>query len=180
MVRVFVALEISKEIIANLTEIQLELKRLHEADLKFVDPESFHITVKFIGEVEKQKIQAIIKTLQRIQFFSFPIIAQEISVNNFDDPHWVWCTIEDYGKGRALKNKIDEKLLAFGISVEERLFTPHISLARVISSDPTLFMTLKEIQNKSYGSCLINGLKLKESTLNYDSPEYKDLAEVEW
>jgi 2'-5' RNA ligase len=176
MVRLFVALEISDEIIANLTQIQSELIS-SKASLRFIEPESFHITIKFLGEVEKGKIPRVIAALKKIQFSTFSLTASQVTVDDFDDPHWVWCTIDDDGNGKGLKKIIDDALTPLGIPVEER-FTPHISLARVNSTSSSLFKQLDKIKDTSYGSCVIKKVKLKESLLTLHGPFYEDFLEI--
>ena len=74
----------------------------------------------------------------------------------------------------------DAVLGPLGIAPEARRFTPHATIARVKSADPSLFTALKNLEGTGYGSCMVSGLKLKKSTLTPNGPIYEDLLEVKW
>jgi len=179
MVRAFVALELSQEIRDQLTIAQ-ETIRYCKAHLTFVDPENIHITIKFLGEVEQAKLQKVMDAIRSVTFSSFPIKAGTVMVNNPKRPHTVWCKIEDDGWGERLFNCIEDVLAPLGFERETRRFTPHATIARVRSTDPSLFSVLNNLKGQSYGSSVICGLKLKKSTLRPQGPVYEDLLEVIW
>jgi 2'-5' RNA ligase len=179
MVRVFVALELSKDIQDYLALAQ-ETIRGCKARLTFVDPKNIHITAKFLGEVDEKTLQKVMDALRSITFSSFPVTAGIVTVNNPKRPHTVWCAIDDTGQGERLFLLIEDALVPLGFERETRRFTSHATLARVKSPHPSLFSALNSLKDKSYGSCTISGIKLKKSTLLPQGPVYEDLLEVKW
>jgi 2'-5' RNA ligase len=179
MVRAFVALELSNEIQQNLKSAQDTLRQ-SRARLTFVDPAIIHITVKFLGEVDDRKLPSVIDVLKRIPFAPFPINAAAITVDNHKRPHTVWCSVEDGGKGKALSHLIEDTLGPLGFPREARPFTAHATVARVKSSDPSLFTILDSLKAKTFGTSTISGMKLKKSVLTPKGPVYEDLLEVSW
>jgi len=179
MARTFVALELSGEIRDRLSEAQTVL-RTCSARLTFVDPPLIHITAKFLGEVDEKRLVQVQDALKTIAFTPFPVSAGAVTVNNPKRPHTVWCAIDDGGNGEQLLNLIEAALTPLGFAREERRFTPHATVARVKSPDPSLFTALSQLPNKTYGSCTVSGLKLKKSTLTPHGPVYEDLLEVRW
>ncbi len=179
MVRVFVALELSGEIRSRLAEAQDTL-RTCSARLTFVNPDLIHITAKFLGEVNAQQLPAIREALRSIPFRPFAISAGEVTVNNRERPRTVWSSIEDAGNGQQLLLAIDTALGPLDIEPETRRFTPHATVARVKVADPSLFIALRKLEGKTYGSCQVSSLKLKKSTLTPGGPVYEDLLEVKW
>jgi len=179
MVRAFVALELSQDIRDRLTLAQ-ETIRNCEAHLTFVDPKNIHITVKFLGEVEQEKLEKVMDAIRAVTFSSFPIEAGIVTVNNPKRPHTVWCAIDDAGMGERLFYCIENALAPLGFERETRYFTPHATIARVKSPHPSLFSALNNLKDRSYGSCTIFGIKLKKSTLLSQGPVYEDLLEVKW
>jgi 2'-5' RNA ligase len=179
MVRAFVALELSDEIRAALAGVQ-DLLRRCRARLTFVDPAQIHITAKFLGEVEDQKIPALQDALQRVAFTPFPARAGEVTVNNPRRPFTVWCEVDDGGQGAMLQKEIEDVLAPFGFLRESRPFTAHATVARVKRFDASLMDTLKTLGGRTYGECRITGMKLKKSTLTPAGPVYEDLMEVAW
>ncbi len=179
MVRAFVALELSRGIQEQLTAAQ-DLLRGSRARLTFVEPALIHITVKFLGEVPDEKIPAVMDALRTVQVAPFKVAAHKITVNNPSRPHTVWCTIDDAGESGRVFRQIEVALEPLGFARETRAFTPHATVARVKSPDPSLFTAISQLKDREYGSCRICGLKLKNSTLTPRGPVYEDLLEVPW
>ena len=179
MARTFVALELSGEIRERLGEARQVLGRC-SARLTFVDPAIIHITVKFLGEVDERRLVLVQEALRTIAFSPFTVTAGAVTVNNPKRPHTVWCSIDDGGNGARLLELVESALSPLGFPREERRFTAHATLARVKESDPSLFRALDQLKGKSYGSCTVSGMKLKESTLTPRGPIYEDLLEVTW
>lgn len=179
MVRAFVAFEISPEMRGLLAAAQGVL-RTGTARLSYVDPPLIHITVKFLGEVDEKKLPQVIAALNTVHATPFPVNGSRITVNNFRDPHTVWCAVDDAGKGRDVFLAVESVLAPLGFSRENRAFTPHATLARVKMADPSLFRCIETLKDAPCGSCTVSGLKLKKSTLTPRGPVYEDIAEVAW
>jgi RNA 2',3'-cyclic 3'-phosphodiesterase len=179
MVRSFVALELSKDIRDQLALAQDTIRGC-KARLTFVDPKNIHITVKFLGEVDEERLGKVMTALRSIPFLPFTIKAGAVTVNNPSNPRTVWCAIDDSGKGEQIVSRVENALRPLGFEPEKRRFTPHATLARVKSSDPSLLSTLDTMKTKTFGSCTISGLTLKKSILLPRGPVYEDLMEVKW
>ncbi len=145
MVRTFIALELSGEIRDTLKEAQQVLRGC-SARLTFVDPALIHITVKFLGEVDGKKLVQVQDVLKTLSFTPFPVTAGMVTVNNPKRPHTVWCTIDDGGNGQQLLGLIEAGLSPLGFAREDRRFTPHATVARVKSPDPSLFSALDQLR----------------------------------
>ncbi len=179
MVRAFVALELSDEIRVRLSKAQNLLKRC-SARMTWVEPKNIHITVKFLGDVADIKIPDVKTALTSIAFKPFSISAGTMTVNNPRRPFTVWCEIEDGGRGSDLQHLVEDVLSPFGFAREKRRFTPHATVARVKRFDPSLMEALKSLYDRTYGGCMVTGMKLKKSTLALEGPIYEDLLEVTW
>ncbi|MDD5142853.1 RNA 2',3'-cyclic phosphodiesterase [Methanoregula sp.] len=179
MVRTFVALELSETVRGQLKEAQ-DVLRASSSRLTFVDPSLIHITVKFLGEVDDKMLVRIKDALKLVPFQPFPVSAGNVTVNNPKRPHTVWCAIDDKGNGERLLSLVEDALSPMGFPRESRKFTPHATVARVKYSDPSLFAALDQLKGRSYGECMVSGLKLKKSTLTPRGPVYEDLLEVNW
>ena len=179
MVRAFIAIELSEDIRDNLTKAQ-ECLRKCSARLTFVRPDYIHVTVKFLGEVEEENLKNVIDTLKTVTFLPFTVSATGVTVDNFRQPHTVWCTIEDSGESATLFHRIEEVLGLLGFGRETRRFTPHATIARVRRADKSLYTSMDTLKNKTYGSCVVSGFTLKKSTLTPHGPVYEDLLEVAW
>ncbi len=91
---------------------------------------SFHLTLKFLGEVEESNIKKIKDILEKIEFEPFLIKTTNIGVfPNLNYIRVVWVGLEPEDKINALQKRIDEGLKdIFGA---EKNFKPHLTLARV-------------------------------------------------
>jgi RNA 2',3'-cyclic 3'-phosphodiesterase len=179
MTRAFIALELSNDIKDQLAIAEQTL-RGGKTRLAFVDPELIHITVKFLGEVDDKKLREVMDALAKVSFVPYPVTTGIVTVNNKNRPHTVWCTIKDTGESERLFVLIEDALAPLGFARETRRFTPHATIARVKSFDPSLFTALNTLNAAFYGSCRINGMKLKKSTLLPQGPVYEDLLDVKW
>jgi 2'-5' RNA ligase len=179
MVRAFVALELPGEIKDRLQGVQEKLSDC-SARLTMVETALIHITLKFLGEVTEKDIPQVSAALRSISFRPFPVTVGAVTVNNVKRPHTVWCTVSDGGEGKKLFHQVEEVLAPLGFEREARGFTPHATLARVKVPDRSLFTVLRALEGKDYGECVIQGMKLKKSTLTSRGPVYEDLLEVVW
>ena len=71
---------------------------------------------------------------------------------------------------------VEDVLLPLGFAKETRPFTPHATVARVRTEDPSLLACLDTLKDRTYGMCTIAGLKLKKRTLTSKGPIYEDLT----
>jgi RNA 2',3'-cyclic 3'-phosphodiesterase len=179
MVRAFIALELPAEIRDRLKEAQDKLRSC-SARLTLVEPALIHITLKFLGEVAEKDLPQMSDALKVVPFKPFPVTVGTVMVNNQKRPHTVWCSVYDGGEGKKIFSKVEDCLEPFGFAREIRGFTPHATLARVKVPDPSLFAAIRALDGITYGNCMIQGMKLKKSTLTPRGPLYEDLLEVVW
>ena len=136
---------------------------------------SFHLTMKFLGEVQPDKIDEIIGILKTIKFEPFNVFTNSIGIfptENYIRVVWVGLKPED--KVLELQKKVDESLK--NLFKEERDFEPHITLCRVkYPEDKKSFVEeVKKIkvENKKFE---IKDFRLVKSTLTSKGPVYEDL-----
>lgn len=131
--RLFVAIEIPGYLREILAAVQSPLKGFH-----WVEPERFHLTLKFIGDVPGQHQGAIEDALETVDVGTFMLPVE--GLGRFPDrgkPHAVWA-----GLGTAhprlfqLHKRIDDALFGIGIEPEKRCYHPHLTLARVNQAAP--------------------------------------------
>lgn len=186
--RLFIAIDFN-ELKDYFVELQNQLPK--NAKLSLV--KTFHITLKFLGEVQPDKVEEIINKLKTIKLESFTVFLDSIGVfpsENYIRVVWVGLKPED--KVLELQKQIDEALSklfkptkTFGFRgtknakhflVKEKDFKSHITLARVkYPEDKKQFLgQLKKIkvENKKIE---IKDFRLIKSTLTPKGPIYEDL-----
>ena len=128
--RLFIALDIDDAIRERLNRF-VEGVRNFAPDARWVKPESLHVTLKFIGEqpdlcVEniKQALAGVSLPASEIQFRGYGFFPTAKSARVF------WIGMETGPTLAALAAGVDDKVATLGISKEDRVFSPHLTLAR--------------------------------------------------
>ncbi len=99
---------------------------------RWVNPEQFHITLRFIGEVDGRTARAAMEELGQITMPSFPVELH--GVGTFGDKrkaHSLWAGVRPSGMLTRLHDKIDGAMARIGLPPDRRKFTPHVTLARL-------------------------------------------------
>ena len=133
--RLFVALDIPIEIRGAISQYVDELRRV-APDAKWVKPESYHVTLKFIGEW-KCDVREVISALETVQSPTIDVAFRNCGFfPNPKGPRVFWLGIEADAKLPSLANQVDEACSKIGIESEERAYSPHLTLARSGSGSP--------------------------------------------
>jgi 2'-5' RNA ligase len=135
-IRSFIALPSSAELNSRLTEVQRELMEEH-ANAKWDTPDKFHITLKFLGDVDSADITELADSLSiaASALPSFQLVYS--SIGAFPDlvhPKVIWAGAELNEPLVTLQREIDSVCERLGFPRETRAFHPHITLGRVKGS----------------------------------------------
>ena len=98
--------------------------------LRWVSDDNLHLTLRFIGEVERPMAEDIARSLQRIKAERFALQLQSVGQFSQRGGGAVWAGIEPKEKVTSLAAKVDRACVAAGLEPEHRAFRPHITLAR--------------------------------------------------
>ena len=183
--RVFVALDIPAEVLSAIGALIANLRPTCRA-ARWVRIEGVHVTLKFIGEVQPEKIEPIKASLARIRF------PNSIEMNfrnvgffpNEHRPRVFWAGIEAGKDLSALAGAVETSLEPLGIAKEARPFSPHLTLARIepqrgTSANLTLIRLREAISAAGaleFGSGIANEFHLYQSILKPGGAEYTRLA----
>ncbi len=172
--RLFIALDLGKD-------TEKECKRLQELlpEEGLTKTKSYHLTLRFLGEVQPdiaEKIKVILKTITCRTFQ-----LRTTSVGVFPSEKYirvVWVGVDNAPELYALQKAIDDALEPFHL-LKEKDFHPHITLARV-KSFPEKQELLKQIKTISVTKITtpITHFILFESVRTKGSPVYKPLLNV--
>lgn len=143
---------------------------------KWVRPENLHVTLKFLGETDPGKLRAIQKALSSIQDAS----AVTLSFRglgffpNEKRPRVFWVGMDGSGNLKTLADAIDREMHKLGFALENRPFTPHLTLARFEPPGlaPQLAATVKDNSAREFGSLTAREFRLIESKLKRTGAEY--------
>jgi len=130
--RIFIAIELPEELKNFLGELTTFKSTIE--GLNIVQKDNFHITLKFLGEVEEKLIPDITDTLKNIanEFSKFTLkITRPGAFPDRVKPRVIWIGTENTDTLKELAKRIDEELSRLGFQKEAREFKSHITLARV-------------------------------------------------
>jgi len=99
---------------------------------RWQDDEQLHLTLRFIGEVDRHRAEDIAAALGSL--YAPAIEARIAGVGLFERqgrPHMVWAGALPHAPLAALHRKVDQLLARVGVVPETRAFVPHITLARL-------------------------------------------------
>ena len=179
-IRVFIAIEINSEIKNELSEYLSKLKRTG-ADVKWVSPENIHLTLKFIGYIEKESLINLNKVISdaasNIEPFSISIgnIGAFPSLNK---PRVVFVCVQERGNNLfKIYERLDEGVEPLGIKKESKKYVGHITLGRVKSQKniSKLKNTLNSGTECYFGREKVTSLSLIQSRLTPTGPLYTRL-----
>ncbi len=174
--RCFIALDLPREAIKRIEEIQELIQKKNLFIGKFTESENLHLTLKFLGEISEEQVQEARKKLQEIKFNEFDASLGEVGVFSKRSLKIVWVKLN--GKGVFdLQEKIDRVLS--DLFQPETRFMGHITIARVkkVFDKETLVKYLKDIKIKDL-KFKTDKFFLKKSDLKPEGPTYEDLLEV--
>ena len=179
-IRTFIAVDLSEGIKNSVFEVQRELKK-SGADIKWVDPKNLHVTLKFLGETDEEKVIKIKFALDEIASLqkSFEINISELGAfPNMRSPRIIWIGIDKGARELSrLALYIEEKLSSCGFEKEKKAFSSHITIGRARSTLNQIALKEKmpAISIPDVDACLINRVTLYKSTLSSSGPTYEAL-----
>jgi len=132
--RVFVGLDLDDEIRQRISEFVDEVRELAQG-VRWVSPESLHVTLKFIGERPDAAVKDIEQALASASEEPFQIHFRGVGFFPAAKSARVFWVGIDAGPGLAeVAKRIDARLGGLGIPEEKRGFSPHLTLARARAS----------------------------------------------
>lgn len=164
----------------NLTRAEEELKQTR-ADIKLVETENLHFTVKFLGEIPDSAIADVDARVRALALRKMEVNVRGLGA--FPDvrrPRVIWAGVasQDLGAVTSSGQRVIDALEGVGES-DDRAFHPHITLARVRSprNHEALAAVLRDYTTRDFGRTPITTLKLKSSSLTPSGPIYRDVKE---
>lgn len=184
--RLFIAIHLPDEIKQNLEKIQSLLKSGTTAPVKWVNPGDMHLTLKFLGDTESEKIAGISSALREaaVGISHFRLEVKNLGVfPNTRNTQVAWAGFDgELEQLNRLQENLETGLEKLGLAREKRRFSPHLTLARVrdrvIPEDRERFgrlVTGTSIRSLSFTA---DSVHLIQSQLTGQGPIYTRLDSV--
>jgi len=125
--RLFTGLEIPYDV-----QLALSLKRGGLSGARWIDSENYHITLRFIGDVDNRTADEVSYELDRLSYSEpFSIRLSHLGAFGGDMPRALYAGVENNEALQQLQTAHERVLRRVGLEPEARKFVPHVSLARL-------------------------------------------------
>lgn len=182
MMRLFIATPLANEVEQKLAGIIEELKP-HGGKIKYVAPHNIHLTLKFLGNTESDKVPALTSAIDKIATNYQPINSSLDNVGGFPNlrrPKVIWIGFkQNVEQLIKLVDDIEIQTARLGWEKENRKFKAHLTLGRVKDEHHLDGLTQFLLDYKIDPIPLtFDRIILFQSTLTQKGPIYKNLHEV--
>ena len=184
MIRSFLAIELPGPIFTKIGEVQGDL-RSSRADVRWTNPETIHLTLKFFGNIEESRIDPIFKSIEEPIRNTPPFSLKVQGVGAFPhlkNPRVIWIGLVDEREALTLLQKqIETYLEKIGFQPEDRPFRPHLTLGRMKSTrgKEELAGRMERYREEEFGDFQVERVVLFKSELKPSGPIYAPLGDVE-
>jgi len=187
-IRSFIAIELPSELKLELTQLELELKRGNQPWVKWVSPDSIHLTLKFLGNIAVDRISEITEVMKEAArgLSPFHLEVKGLGVfPNLKRVQVVWVGVGgEVDKLSQLQQRIESSLVPLGFTAESRPFTPHLTLARLRDralpdERQRLGQFIAATKFESVYTIKVDAINLMRSQLTREGPIYSRLSAIE-
>jgi len=184
MLRTFIAVDFPPETLTKIAKIIGYFKTQTPMDaLKWVSAENLHLTIKFIGDIPKDKLVQIRMIIKEALVDKLPF---KIGIGglgmypNKNNPRVIWLGVTYDQTLRDIHHVLNHSLKNAGIEPDKRDYSPHITIARIRQrtqeeTRQEIGATLSKFKVDSLGEIKINEIILYQSELTRKGPIYTPL-----
>ena len=180
--RSFIAIELSETVKSTLAELQQEFKKCG-ADVRWVNPDNVHLTLKFLGNIEEKSAEETLKLMEKTcsRYNPFNIELKGLGTfPNSKSPRVLWVGISGNSVLAELQRDIEDGMASLGFASENRKFTPHLTLGRFrsLKGKECLLEAIKLFEKNSFGLINVKSIFLMRSDLSPAGARYTKIGEV--
>ncbi|WP_134671145.1 RNA 2',3'-cyclic phosphodiesterase [Halorussus marinus] len=179
--RLFVSVDLPEDLADEVARVQDRLAGASGLDL--TDPEQAHVTLKFLGEVNKGQLPRVKNAVRRAvtEAGVGPFEAAYEGLGVFPGLGYinvVWLGVGEGGEELTrLHEAVEREVTRLGFDAEDRDFTPHVTLARMNhAGGKEHVQEVVETREPTVGTATVEEIRLTESVLTDDGPEYETVA----
>ena len=186
-VRSFIAIELSEEVKQELIQLEAQLKLGKQPWVKWVDPYSIHLTLKFLGSIAADKIGDITRAMEAAAQGIPPFYLEARGLGVFPNlrrVQVVWVGVGgEADKLGQLQQRIESNLALLGFAPESRPFTPHLTLARLRDWAPLderqrFGQLIASTRFEAVHSIKVEAISLMRSQLTGEGAIYSQISSV--
>lgn len=138
VIRAFIAIDISQEILAQLSRISEDLKqKTRNGAIRWVPVENIHLTLKFLGDVSLNNLEFLTDVLKSEVSGHKQFVMSVGGIGAFprvSHPRVIWVGIEAPDELLAVQRGIEAQMARLGYERDARSFSAHLTLGRISRS----------------------------------------------
>jgi len=180
-VRTFVAVALPDELKASLVRVQQMLRP--DLPASWSRPDTMHITLHFIGDVESRQAEHIAAALQETAAGFAPFVLRARGLGVFPNPRRprvLWVGIDDPEPLVDLQRALRDPLRGCGVTPDEKDYRPHLTLARFrkpLQRQPLSFLrVILRDEQRDLGDVTVTEVRLYRSELHPSGAVHTVLA----
>jgi 2'-5' RNA ligase len=186
-VRSFIAIELTGELKAALARLQAQLRSGEPRSVKWVDPFSIHLTLKFLGNIAVDRVSEITGVMKAAARGLSPFHLEVKGLGVFPNlrrVQVVWVGVEgEVDKLSQLQQRIEANLVPLGFAAESRKFIPHLTLARLRdqtspSERQKFGQLIADTKFEAVYTVKVDSINLMKSQLTREGAIYSRLSSV--
>lgn len=174
--RTFIAIKIKPE--KNLLDLFNGFKKsLKGEEIRWVDIDNLHLTLRFLGETNKEQTDEIGKLLETISENFQPFLFGLKGAGYFkskNQPRVLFLNVENDSILRELEGNIEDKLIELKFGEKGKIFTPHVTIGRFkfINDKMFFYSWVKKFADAKIQQVIVSEIIFYQSILSSEGPTY--------
>lgn len=184
-IRSFIAIPLAEEVLRGAVRL---IQRLSDPGdgIKWVPTDNFHLTLKFLGEVDNTEVPDVCRVMREVcnEFSPFELaFAGTGAFPNLSRARVLWVGVEDKTESLTrLANDLDKRLADLGFKREARDYSPHLTLGRTKSGSrraaSEVIERLEQEKSIDLGPMQVDEVYLMASFLDKKGPTYQVMDRI--
>jgi RNA 2',3'-cyclic 3'-phosphodiesterase len=181
--RCFLAIDIEPNLIEYIAKTQNEFKKTNN-NVKYVEKENLHFTLKFFGDITQSNINAVIDSVKKVLKNStdkknnIPEMHIE-GIGTFPNENYMkvlWIGTKQNEFLNKLHHELDKEFERIGFKLDKE-FKTHLTIGRIknLKDKQGFKLKIDELKDVKIGKMNINKISLKKSQLTPKGPIYSDI-----
>ena len=176
--RAFLAIDVDEDLKAKMYKIIKEFKQI-DANIKYVDLENLHLTLKFFGDIDTEGIDLLTSKIENVVsgFDKFPIKIKGCGAfPNTNRIKVIWLGIDEDTIVKRLHDELDKEFVQLGFEKDKK-FSSHLTIGRMKNAKgkDKVKSAIEKYGEVEIGEMCVDKIILKKSTLTPQGPIYEDL-----
>lgn len=171
--RLFLAIPLPKSLKDRLLKWQPAME-----GVRWQQPPTMHLTLRFIGDTDGQTMQRLEKGLDAIQYSPFEVSLESTGAfPTTEKPKILWIGVEKQPELMKLQSEIEKTCQTAGLEADNRAYTPHVTLGRAKrkADRHELREFIRRYENEISGSFQASEFVLYNSTLTPQGAKHEDV-----